>query len=141
MLIVSREVSLVELQIADQVAQVSLGQLGDGGEEVGDVVHQALGIRCLVVDDGIHRDDHVVGGDHLLGWHVDHLFAHVDQLHRLDERQDQVEAWVLGRLEPSQPLDQATLVRADDLDRADQEGDAHHGDDGDDDGDDTVAHV
>jgi hypothetical protein len=62
---------LVELEVADQVAEVGLGELGDGREEVGDVVDEALRIGGLVVHDGVDRDHHVVGGDHLLGRHVD----------------------------------------------------------------------
>ena len=70
---------LVELHVADEVAQVGLGQLGDGQDEVGDVVDEPLRVGGLVVDDGVDGHDDVVLGDDLLRRHVDDLLAHVDQ--------------------------------------------------------------
>ena len=124
----------VELEVADQVAQVGLGELRDRREEVGDVVDEPLRVGGLVVHDGVDRHDHVVGGDDLLRRHVDHLLAHVDQLHRLDERHDQPQARLLGGLVLAEPLDEAALVRADDLHARRQHGDDHdHDGDHDDD--------
>ena len=109
---VARRQRLVELQVADEVAQVRLCQLGDRREEVGDVVDQPLRIGGLVVDDGVDRDDDVVVGDDLLRWDVNDLLAHVDELHRLDERDDEVEARVLRRLVAAEALDETNAGTA-----------------------------
>ena len=96
-LVAGRE-RLVELEVADDVAQVGLGQLGDGQDEVGDVVDEALRVGGLVVDDGVDRHGHVVRGDDLLRRHVDDLLAHVDGADRLDERDDDPQPGVDGLL-------------------------------------------
>ena len=46
------------------------------------------------------------------GGHVDHLLAHVDEAHALDERDDQAQAGVDGLLVLAELLDEAPLVRA-----------------------------
>ena len=102
---------LVELHVADEVPQVGLGQLGDGQHEVGDVVDEALGVGGLVVDDGVDRDDDVVLGDDLLGRHVDHLLAHVDQAGAFwTNGHDQAQAGVDRLLVLAELLDDAPLV-------------------------------
>ena len=132
--------------MADRVIQVSrsrpsdpgaknvLGELGDGREEVGDVVDEALGVGGFVVDDGVDGHDHVVGGDDFLRRDVDDLLTHVDQLHRFDEGHDEVETRLAGGFVFAETLDQTALVRAHDFDRADEHGDADQRDDADDDG-------
>ncbi len=75
---------LVELEIADEVAQVRLGELRHCEHEVRDVVDETLRVGRLVVDDGVDRHDDVVLGDDLLRRHVDDLLAHVDEPQVLD---------------------------------------------------------
>ena len=135
---VARRQRLVELEVADEVAQVRLGQLRHGQDEVGDVVDQPLRIGGLVVDDGVDADDDVVGRDDLLRWHVDDLLAHVDVPQLVDERDDQPEARVDGGVVPAEPLDDTSLVRLDDLDRRRHEHQQQQEDRGSDDGDDHV---
>jgi hypothetical protein len=132
---VARGERTVEFEVADQVAEVGLGELGERHEEVGHVVHEPLRVGGFVVHDGVDRHHHVVGGDDLLRGHVDHLLAHVDELHRLDERQDQVEARVTRGLVLAETFDEPPLVWPHDLDRADQHADADECDDDQDDGD------
>ncbi|GBD85826.1 hypothetical protein BMS3Abin02_02247 [bacterium BMS3Abin02] len=108
--------SLVELKIADDVTEVRLGELRRRHDEVGDVVLELHRVRRLVVDDCVDRDNHVVFCDDFLRGHVDDLLPHVYPLHRLDERDDEVQAGIGGSAELSEPLDESFLVLADDLD-------------------------
>ena len=124
---------VVEGQVADQVAQVRLREFRDRELEVGDVVHEPLGVGCLVVHDRVHADDHVVRRDHLLRRHFHDLLAHVDEVHPVDERDDDPQPRVDGPLVPPQPLDDAPLVRAHDLDAAEREHEQEEGQDGQDD--------
>ena len=128
----------VQGHVADHVAEVGLGQLGDGHHEVGHVVDEPLCVGGLVVDDGVDGDRDVVLGYDLLGWHVDDLFAHVHADERLDHRDDQLETRVGGRLVPAQLFDDPPLEGADDLDRRCGE---HEQDEGDDDQDDYCGHL
>src|SRR5690606_32448442 len=120
---------LVELHLADQVSQVGLGQLGDGEDEVADVVDQPLRVGGLVVDDGVDGHHDVVLGDDLLRGDVDDLLAHVDHPHRLDERDDQLETGVDRLLELAELLHDAALIGPDDAYAA---RDVHEEEEGDD---------
>ena len=112
----SREVKASSRRhLADDVSQVGLGQLGDGQDEVGDVVEQALRVGRLEVDHGVDRYGHVVLRDDLLRWHVDDLLPHVDLPEGLDERHDDSEAGFDGLFVLAEALDDASLVRTDDL--------------------------
>src|SRR5690606_6508226 len=101
----------------------------------------ALGVARLVVDDRVHRDDHVVGGDDLLRGHVHDLLAHVHQAHGLEEGQDDPQARVDGGLVLAELLDDAALVGPHDLEALDHDDEDHQGDQAqDDDGDVGGAH-
>ena len=71
-----------------------------------------------MVHDRVDGDDDVVGRDDLLRRYFDDLLAHVDLQHAVDERDDQPHPGVDGRLVPAEPLDDASLVGAHDLDAA-----------------------
>ncbi len=114
---------LVEGHLADDVSQVRLGQLGDGQDEVGDVVEQPLRIGRLEVDDGVDGGGDVVLCDDFLRRHVDHLFTHVDLAQLVDDRDDETQARFDGFLVLAESLDHPPLVRADDLDRSRHVGD------------------
>ncbi len=107
---------LVERHLADDVTEIGLRQLGDGEDEVRDVVEQTLRIGRLEVDDGIDRDGHVVLGDDFLRRNVDHLLAHVDLLQRLDEGEDQTQPRVGGLLVATESFDHPPLIGPHDLD-------------------------
>ena len=113
---VARRERVVELHVADDVAQVRLCELRDRELEVGDVVGEPLRVGCLVVNDGVDRHDDVVGGDDLLRRHVDHLLAHVDEQDLVDERNDQTHSRVDGDVVLAEPLDEPALIRPDDAD-------------------------
>ena len=90
---ISREVSAESRsRSADDVAQVRLCELGDGEDEVLDVVLELHGVGRLEVDDGVDGDDDVVLGDDLLRRNVDDLLPHVDLGDPLDERHDPAQA-------------------------------------------------
>ncbi len=108
---VARRERVVELDIADHVAQVGLREFGDGELEVGDVVREPLRVGGLVVDDGVDRDDDIVGGDDLLRRDVDDLLAHVDEQNPVDEREDQPQSGVDGGVVLPEPFDEPALVR------------------------------
>jgi hypothetical protein len=129
----ARRERVVELEIADEIAQVRLRELRDRELEVGDVVLEPLGVSGLVVDDGVHADDHVVRRDHFLRRDLDDLLAHVDQVHAIDERHDDPQSRVDRPLVPPQALDDAALERAHDLDAAEREHEQKEGQDGQDD--------
>ena len=127
---VARGERLVELEIADEVAEVRLRQLRHGDDEARDVVDEPLRIDGLVIDDRVDAHHHVVGGDHLLRGHVDDLLSHVDQHHPIDERHQKTKTGFGGGLEPAKALDDAALVGPHDLD-AEREIDDEQHEDGD----------
>ncbi len=133
--LVARRQGLVELEIAHHIAQVGLGQLGDGEDEVPDVVDQALGVGGFVEDHGVDRGHHVVRGDDLLRRDIDHLLSHVDGGDPVDAGDDEAQSRVDGLLVLAQPLDQRPLVGPHDLDARGDEDHHDQGEDGEDDHD------
>src|SRR3990172_9819445 len=105
----------VELQLADDVAQVGLRQLRGGEDEVGDVVLQLHRVGRLVVHDGIDGDHHIVLGDHLLRRHIDDLLAHVHPTDALDEGDDEAQTGIDHAVEAAKAFHEALLELGDDL--------------------------
>ncbi len=115
---------LIQGHLADDIAKVGLGQLGDRQLEVGDVVEQALGIGGLEIDHGVHRRGYVVLCDDLLRRHVNHLLPHVDGPQPIDERNDDAQARRHCLFEFAETLNHALLVGLND---PDSHGDGDHG--------------
>ena len=101
----------VQLQFANHITQIGLGQFGGGVVEICHIINKLDRVGRLIVDDGINRHDHIVLRDHLLRRHVHHLFPHVHLLDGIDEGDDQGETRLNGALVAPQPLDDAFLVR------------------------------
>ncbi len=104
----------IEIEVADHVPQVGLGELGRGQDEVAHVVLQLHRVGRLVVDDGIDGHHHVVLGDHLLWGDIDHLLPHVDLGQPLHEGHHPAQTRVHRPLVATEELDEPLLEGPDD---------------------------
>ena len=119
----------VELHVADDVAEIGLGQLGDRELEIRDVVEQPGRIGGLEEHHRVHRHHHVVLRDDLLRRNVDDLLAHVDQRELVDEGNQEPQTRVQGGVELAEALDDPPLVRAHDADAPRRDDEQHQRDD------------
>jgi len=109
--------NLVQLGLADDVAQRGLGDQRGGPEVVEDLDHRIVGIDHPEVDNGVHADRHVVARDHLLrgNVHRDHAQVYFD--HAIHDWDDEEQAGPLSADQPAEAEDHAPFVLLDDLDR------------------------
>ena len=112
----ARRQRLVELGLPDDIAQIGLGKFGGGVVKISHVVGQLDRVGRLVVDNGVDCDHHIVLGDHLLGLDIDHLLAHIDFAHCVDERDDKLQPWLSSAQIAAQSFDDPFLVGRDDTD-------------------------
>ena len=97
---------LVQLQVADDVAQGGGGEVLNGGHGVLHAVGVQLGVGDLEVDHGVDLHGDVVLGDDGLGREVHHLLLQGDIFgHPLNERDLEVQAHAPHALEGAQALD------------------------------------
>ena len=121
---------LVERHSADDRAQRRARQRVDGDVEVLHAEQGLLGIDDLREDRGVHGDDHVVLGDHLLPITGTRDLSHVDSLQSLDERRDQHETRLVRAPVLTEPLDHTDLALLHDVDGLTQRGKQHDDDQG-----------
>ena len=121
-LVVSRERQrVIEIELADDVAQRRQRQLLEAPRQVLHLVGRAHRIGDEVVDDRVHLHRHVVARDHRLRLDLGDLLAQVDRrAHRIEERHDRVQARFGGAVELAEPLDDLHLLLRDDPDRPHQ---------------------
>ena len=101
---------LVEGPIANQVAQVGLGQRGAG---VAEILHLEFGthrVDHLVVDDSVYGYGHIVLGDHFLRIHIDDLLAHINADQLVHKGHQEVQTGSHHGVVLAQPHDQALLI-------------------------------
>ena len=97
---------LLQVERADDIAQGRDRQLLDALDEVGDLVHGALGVDHRVVDDRVDVDDQVVGGDDRLRREAHDLLAQVDVgAHPVDEGDEDVDPALEGAGVATESLD------------------------------------
>ena len=97
--------ALVQLQLADDVAQGGGGEVLNGVHGILHAVGIQLGVGDLEIDHGVDLHGDVVLGDHRLGVEVCHLLLQADLLHHpLDERDLQMQAHAPHGVEGAQPL-------------------------------------
>ena len=97
---------LVQLQVADDVAQGGGGQVLDGSHGVFHPVGIQLGVGDLEVDHGINLHGDVVFGDDGLGREIHHLLLQRDIFrHPLKDRHLEVQAHSPNSAESAQALD------------------------------------
>jgi len=106
---------IIEIQVADDVTQVGLRQLGGRQNEVLHLVGEPDRVCGSVVDNGVDGDDHVVLRDDLLWRDVDDDLPHVDPADPVDERHDQVQPRVQRLAVLAEALYQSGLVLPHDL--------------------------
>ena len=96
---------MIQLQLADDVAQGGGGEVFNGGQGTLHAVGVQLGVGDLEEDHGVNLHGDVVAGDHRLGLEVHHLLfqAHLFY-YAVDEGNLPVEAGVPGFVIDSQPL-------------------------------------
>jgi len=113
---------LVQLHGADHRAQIGLGQLGDGVDQIVDPIGGRRGVHHLDEDDRVDLDRHVILGDDLLLRDVQHLLHHVDlAADRLDERGQDADARLQGPGVAAEPLHGEFAPLGHDLDHADDQ--------------------
>ncbi len=125
---------LVELVLAEHRAQRRLCDLERRGHEVLDLHDRVLRLDDPEVGDRVHARRHVVLRDHFLRRDVQRDRAQVDLDHPVDDRDQQEEPRPLRRRQQAaEPEDDAALVLARDLDRAQREDHDEEDDDREDD--------
>ena len=123
---------LVQLQIADDVAERGGGEILNGAHGLLHAVGVELGVDDLEIDHGVDLHGDVVLGDHRLGVEVRHLLLQADLLHHpLDERDLQMQAHAPHGVEGAQPLHHIGLGLLHHIDVADDNDQHQHHQNGD----------
>ena len=103
--------SLLHVHRSDDVSQRSRSELLDGFKGIGYSVCSANGIGHLVIDDRVDRHVDVIGGNDRLRRKGHDLLAHVDPLaDRVEERHQEVKAWLECALVLSEPFDDDSIA-------------------------------
>ena len=132
---------LVQGQLADDVTQVGLRELGGSQVEVGDVVDELHGVGCAIVDDGVDRDGHIVLRDDRLRREIrDGLLQRHLARDPLDEGDLDVQTCLPGAAVGSEELDDIRVRLRDDDDAAEQDDKQDDGNDDQYDAEKNVSH-
>src|SRR5262245_60451639 len=117
---------MVEVELADHVAQRRQRELLEAPAQVLHLVDGANRISDQKVNHRVHFHRHVVAGDDRLRLDFRDLLAQVERLaHRVEERDDRVQAGFGGAMVLPEPLDDLHLLLRHDLDRPQQDDDQH----------------
>ncbi len=95
--------------VANQVTQIGLRQRSGREVKVLDLKLRLHRIDHLIVDNRIDCDNHIIGGDDLLGQDIDDLLTHVNANQAVDKR-DQKDQSGIGRVVITPKADDETLL-------------------------------
>src|ERR1019366_9122926 len=119
---VARRQRVIEIELADHVAQRRERELLEAPGKVLHLVGRAHGVRDQVIDDCVHLHRHVIARDDRLRFDFCNLLAQVNRgPHRIEEGEHGVEAGFGRAVVLAEPLDDLHLLLRNDLDRPHQD--------------------